>query len=60
LIDFEPTDDEFKVKVTNTNIYNNYGDLVKVYRDVPIERLSYLLSPGVSAGLYILLKDVVV
>jgi len=56
----EHTDDEFKVKLTNTNIYNNYGDLVKVYRDGLIERLSHLLLFGASAGLYILLKDVVV
>jgi len=56
----EHTYDEFRVKLTNMNMYNNYGDLVKVYRDVLIERLSYLLSRGVSAELHILLKDVVV
>jgi len=56
----EHTYDEFRVKLTNMNMYNNYGDLVKVYRDVPIERLSYLLLPGaknqdtsMSAGVYI-------
>jgi len=57
---FEHTDDEFKVKLTNTNIYNNYGDLVKGCRDVLIERLSYLLPLSELAGLHILLKDVVV
>jgi len=43
----EHTDDEFKVKLTNTNIYNNYGDLVKVYRDVIIEhhgRIIYIFE----------------
>jgi len=49
----EHTDDEFKVKLTNTNIYNDYGDLVKFYRDVLIERLSYILPPSVSSGLHI-------
>jgi len=57
----EHTYDEFKVKLTNTNIYNNDGELVKLYRDVLIERLSYLLLPGsMSAELHILLEDVVV
>jgi len=53
--------------LTSAKIYDNYGDLEKVYRDVHIERLFYLLLPGaknedisVSAGLYIFLKDVVV
>jgi len=55
----EHTDDEFKVNVSNMNIYNNYGDLVTCYRDVVIDRLSYILPPGVSAGLHISLKDVV-
>jgi len=49
----EHIDDEFKVKVTNTNIYNDYGDLVKFSRDVLIERLSYILPPDVSSGLHI-------
>jgi len=60
------TYDELKVKLTNTKIYDNYGDLEKVYRDVLINRLSYLLLPGawngdisMSAEIYILLKDVV-
>jgi len=56
----EHTDDEVQVKLTNTNIYNNYSDLVKGCRDVHIERLSYLLPLSGSAGLHILLKDVVV
>jgi len=30
------TYDEFKVNLTNTKIYDNYGDWVKVYRDVLI------------------------
>jgi len=54
-----PNDDEFQVKLTNTNIYNNYGDLVKVCRDILIDRLSYLLPLSESAGLHITLKDVV-
>jgi len=60
------TYDELKVKLTNTKIYDNYGDLEKVYRDVLIKRLFYLLLPGarnedicMSKGIYILLKDVV-
>jgi len=56
----EHTDDEFKVRLTNINICNNYGDLVKVFCDVLIECLSYLLSLSVSAGVHLLLKDVVV
>jgi len=55
----EHTDDEFKVDVTTMNIYNNYSDLVKVCRNILIDRLSYLLPLSGSAGLHITLKDVV-
>jgi len=54
------TDDEVQVKLTNTNIYNNCGDLVKGCRDILIERLSYLMLQCVSARLLISLHDVAV
>jgi len=55
----EHTDDGFEVDVTTMNIYNNYGDLFKVCRDILIDRLFYLLPLSGSAGLHITLKDVV-